>query len=83
MKVGLFRPITLFPFPNDQLSELAKKTSHFLDFELNMGQMIDDVKLSLGGTAEVSFYGRPGGVIPTATELLRVISRVYSQNGLG
>lgn len=82
MKVGLFRPITLFPFPKEQLKELAKTTPCFLDFEMNMGQMIDDVKLSLEGAGEVSFYGRPGGVIPTATELLRVISRVYSQRGL-
>ncbi len=83
MKVGLFRPVTLFPFPKEQLKELAKTTAFFLDFEMNMGQMIDDVKLSLEGAADVSFYGRPGGVIPTATELLRVISRIYSQKGLG
>jgi 2-oxoglutarate/2-oxoacid ferredoxin oxidoreductase subunit alpha len=82
MKVGLFRPITLFPFPREQLKELAKSTTQFLDFEMNMGQMIDDVKLSLEGAGEVSFYGRPGGVIPTATELLRVITRTYSQKGL-
>ena len=82
MKVGLFRPITLFPFPAEQLKELSKTTSFFLDFEMNMGQMIDDVRLSLGDAGDVSFYGRPGGVVPTSTELLRVISRIYSQKGL-
>jgi 2-oxoglutarate ferredoxin oxidoreductase subunit alpha len=82
MKVGLLRPISLFPFPKEPLKELSKSTSYFLDFEMNMGQMIDDVKLSLEGAGEVLFYGRPGGVIPNATELLRVISRVYSQKGL-
>ena len=82
LKVGLFRPITLFPFPQEQLKDLAKNTKIFLDFEMNMGQMIDDVKLSLEGAGEVSFYGRPGGVIPTSTEVLRVITRIYHQKGL-
>jgi 2-oxoglutarate ferredoxin oxidoreductase subunit alpha len=82
MKVGLFRPITLFPFPSEQLKELSKNTHYYLDFEMNMGQMIDDVKLSLEGAGEVSFYGRPGGVIPTSTEVLRVITRLYYQKGL-
>jgi 2-oxoglutarate ferredoxin oxidoreductase subunit alpha len=82
MKVGMFRPITLWPFPSEQLKELSKATRYFLDFEMNMGQMIDDVKLSLEGSGDVSFYGRPGGVIPTPTEVLRVISRLYQQKGL-
>jgi 2-oxoglutarate ferredoxin oxidoreductase subunit alpha len=64
MKVGLFRPITLYPFPQEQLKDLAKNTRYFLDFEMNMGQMIEDLKLSLEGDGDVSFYGRPGGVIP-------------------
>jgi len=82
LKVGLFRPITLFPFPQEQVKDLAKNTKYFLDFEMNMGQMIDDVKLSLEGAGEVSFYGRPGGVIPTSAEVLRVITRIYHQKGL-
>lgn len=82
IKVGLFRPITLFPFPQEQLKALAQNTRVFLDFEMNMGQMLDDVKLSLEGTGDVSFYGRPGGVIPTPTEVLKVITRIYYQKGL-
>lgn len=82
MKIGMFRPITLFPFPSEQLKELGKSVKYFLDFEMNMGQMIDDVKLSLEGQGEVSFYGRPGGVIPTSDEVLRVITRIYYQKGL-
>jgi len=82
LKVGLFRPISLFPFPQRQLKELSERTRYFLDFEMNMGQMIDDVKLSLEGAGEVAFYGRPGGVIPTSTEVLRVITRLYYQKGL-
>jgi 2-oxoglutarate ferredoxin oxidoreductase subunit alpha len=82
MKVGMFRPVTLWPFPSEQLKELSKSVNFFLDFEMNMGQMIDDVKLSLNGSGDVTFYGRPGGVIPTPTEVLRVITRLYSQKGL-
>jgi len=82
MKVGLFRPITLWPFPSKKLLELVKVTHHFLDFEMNMGQMIDDVHLSLGDKATISFYGRPGGVIATPSEVLRVITRLYHQKGL-
>lgn len=82
MKVGLFRPITLWPFPTEALQEIANNTRHFLDFEMNMGQMVDDVRLALGDKAEVAFYGRPGGVISTPAEILRVITRLYHQNGL-
>ena len=82
MKVGMFRPVTLWPFPKDQLKELSKTAKHFLAFEMNMGQMIDDVKLSLEGSGDVTFYGRPGGVIPTSSEVLRVITRLYYQKGL-
>jgi 2-oxoglutarate ferredoxin oxidoreductase subunit alpha len=77
MKVGMLRPITLWPFPSQKLEELAKKTRHYLVFEMNMGQMLEDVQLALGGKGDVSFYGRPGGVIPTPSEVYRVISRLY------
>ncbi|MBA7483003.1 2-oxoglutarate oxidoreductase subunit KorA [subsurface metagenome] len=82
LKVGMIRPITLWPFPNEIVRELATRTKHFLVFEMNMGQMIEDVQLALQGTGEVHFYGRPGGVIPTPSEVFRVISRFYYQNGL-
>ena len=82
LKVGMLRPITLWPFPSEKIQELAQKTKHFLVFEMNMGQMIEDVQLALEGKGEVSFYGRPGGVIPTPSEVLRVISRLCYQKGL-
>ena len=82
LKVGLLRPITLWPFPSEKVEELAKRVKHFLVFELNMGQMIEDVKLAIAGRAEVSFYGRTGGVVPAPSEVLRVISRLYYQKGL-
>ena len=82
MKVGMLRPITLWPFPLEKIREVSKRTKHFLVFEMNMGQMIEDVQLALEGAGEVSFYGRTGGVIPTPNEVLRVISRLYYQKGL-
>jgi 2-oxoglutarate ferredoxin oxidoreductase subunit alpha len=82
LKVGLIRPITLWPFPDGKIQELAKTTKYFLDFEMNMGQMLEDVQLALKGEGEVSFYGRPGGVIPTPSEVARAISRHYYQKGL-
>jgi len=82
LKVGMLRPITLWPFPTEQTRELATRTKHFLVFEMNMGQMIEDVQLALEGMGEVQFYGRPGGVIPTPSEVLRVVSRLYYQKGL-
>jgi 2-oxoglutarate ferredoxin oxidoreductase subunit alpha len=82
LKVGLLRPISLWPFPSDIIQETAKRIKQFMVFEMNMGQMIEDVQLSLAGQGEVSFYGRPGGVIPTPSEVARVISRLYYQKGL-
>jgi 2-oxoglutarate ferredoxin oxidoreductase subunit alpha len=82
LKVGLFRPITLWPFPSENLKELTKNTGQFLVFEMNMGQMLEDAQLAIGDKAEISFHGRPGGVIPTPAEIVRVASRLYYQKGL-
>lgn len=82
LKVGMLRPITLWPFPFEKVEELSSRTKHFLVFEMNMGQMIEDVQLALNGKSEVSFYGRPGGVIPTPSEVFRVVSRLCYQKGL-
>ncbi len=83
VKVGLLRPITLWPFPSKAIKDLSKKVKHFFVFEMNMGQMVEDVKLSLEGNGEVHFYGRPGGVILTPLEIARVISSYYYQKRLG
>jgi len=82
LKVGMLRPTTLWPFPSEKVKELVKQTKHFLVFEMSMGQMVEDVQLALEGKGEVSFYGRPGGVIPTPSEVFRVISRLCYQKGL-
>ncbi len=79
LKVGLIRPITLYPFPEKALQKIARQVKHFLVFEMSAGQMIEDVRLSLenSGVEEINFYGRPGGVIPTPVEFSRVIHRYY------
>lgn len=78
MKVGLFRPITLWPFPSKALLAQAESAHHFLVFEMSMGQMVEDVKLALNGKARVDLYGRPGGVVVTPVELARILSRRYN-----
>ena len=73
INAGLFRPITLWPFPNDRLRELRTKTKQFVVFELSNGQMVDDVRLFVKDHAKVDFYGRMGGVIPTPDELVQKV----------
>jgi 2-oxoglutarate/2-oxoacid ferredoxin oxidoreductase subunit alpha len=82
LKVGLIRPISLWPFPYKALKDLSKKVRHFFVFEMNMGQMVEDVKLGLEGGGEVHFYGRPGGIILAPMELSRVITSQYFQKRL-
>ena len=79
LKVGLIRPITVWPFPEKIIQETAKRMSEFFVFEMNTGQMIEDVRLALQGRGRIHFYGRPGGVIPTPVELSRIVSRHYYQ----
>jgi len=69
IKVGLFRPITLWPFPNSPLRKLASDGRRFLDVELSAGQMIQDVRLSVGSGAIVDFLGKWGGLVPTEVEI--------------
>ena len=74
LPVGLIRPITLWPFPAAVIQAFAARVDNFLVFEMNTGQMLEDVQLALGNTARIQFYGRPGGVIPTPAELAKVIA---------
>jgi 2-oxoglutarate ferredoxin oxidoreductase subunit alpha len=74
--VGLLRPITLSPYPSDQITELAKKARAVLVVEMNSGQMLDDVRLAVGGRAPVEFYGRMGGMVPFPEEILGEIKRI-------
>ncbi len=76
IKVGLFRPITLWPYPKKQLGALADSAKHFLVCELNMGQMVDDVKVATECKKPVSFFGRTGGMIPSPDEVLAEIEKL-------
>jgi 2-oxoglutarate ferredoxin oxidoreductase subunit alpha len=73
LKAGLFRPITLWPFPGRELRALTRTIKHLLVFEMNFGQMVEDVKISVGGQAGIHFHGRPGGIISTPREIADVI----------
>ena len=76
IKAGLFRPKTLWPFPNKELLALSEKTKAFLTVELNMGQMVSDVKLAIECKKPVSFFGRTGGILPTPEEILAQIEKI-------
>lgn len=73
IKVGLFRPITLWPFPYDELNKCAKGKKYVLDIELNMGQMLQDVKVALDGCTKTEFFGKTGGAIINSLEIYNKI----------
>jgi len=75
-KVGLFRPITLWPFPYERLNALAVKGRRFLSVEMSMGQMVEDVRLAVNGKAPVEHYGRVGGMIHNEEEVLAAVERM-------
>jgi 2-oxoglutarate/2-oxoacid ferredoxin oxidoreductase subunit alpha len=82
IRVGLLRPITLFPFPNDIVGELAQRVKGFLSVEMNAGQMIEDVKHAVyeaGRVCPVKFYGRMGGIIPSPGEVVEAIEQKFLQ----
>ena len=76
LKVGLFRPITLWPFPDKDLKALTSRIKHVLVFEMNFGQMVEDVRMAVGEQATVHFHGRPGGIISTPHEIAGAITRL-------
>ncbi len=76
IKVGLLRPITVSPFPTQQIESLISKTSAFLVVEMNTGQMLEDVRLAVKGRVPVEFYGRLGGVVPYPNEIVNEIHRM-------
>ena len=76
IKVGLVRPITLWPFPVDAVEKAVGNAKEFLCVEMSMGQMVDDVRLVVNGRRPVHFYGRTGGMIPTPAEVLEQIRKI-------
>ncbi|MBC7317743.1 3-methyl-2-oxobutanoate dehydrogenase subunit VorB [Candidatus Bipolaricaulota bacterium] len=75
LRVGLFRPITLWPFPYEPLRKLAEKIPVLLTVELSAGQMWEDVRLAVEGRAKTPFYGELGGVVPTPDEILSEVKK--------
>jgi 2-oxoglutarate ferredoxin oxidoreductase subunit alpha len=79
ISVGLLRPISLRPFPFEQISELTNSAQAFLVVEMNTGQMLEDVRQAVANRTPVEFYGRLGGVVPFPDEILEEIRRVASE----
>lgn len=78
VKVGIIRPITLWPFPEKTIKQYRDKVDSFLTVEMSTGQMVEDVKLAVEGRAPVYFYGRTGGMIPTPDEIIREVKKLAS-----
>lgn len=76
IKVGLIRPVTLWPFPYEVFNKAADKAKAFLSVEMSMGQMVEDVRLGVKGKKEVYFYGRTGGMVPTPAEIIAKIKEI-------
>lgn len=73
IKVGLLRPITLWPFPSEAIARLARKVKGVLVAEMNAGQMVEDVRLAVGDTVPVEHFGRNGGIVPNPAEVVEAI----------
>ena len=75
IKVGILRPITLYPFPTKEIANLAKKVKGILTVEMSAGQMVEDLRLAVNGLIPVEHYGRFGGVIPTPDEIVEALEK--------
>jgi len=76
IKVGWIRPITLWPFPSEQINRVAEELRIFLTVEMSCGQMVEDVKMAVAGKAPVVFYGRAGGGVPSVEEVVEQIRQL-------
>ena len=77
MKVGLFRPITLWPFPEKEIAAAAKGKKGVLVVEINAGQMVEDVRLSVNGAVPVAHFGRLGGIVPEPDEIVKALKEKF------
>lgn len=73
IKAGLLRPITLWPFPSEEIARLGQRVKGILSFEINAGQMVEDILMATNGQTPVAHYGRMGGVVPTPDEVIRAL----------
>lgn len=76
IKVGMIRPLTLWPYPSSVIAKATETAQAFLTVEMSMGQMVDDVRLAVNGKKPVAFFGHTGGVIPTPAEVLAEIEKM-------
>ena len=76
IKVGVVRPITLWPFPTEEIAKVAESAKAFLSVEMSQGQMVEDVRLAVNGKKPVYFYGRNGGVVPSPDEICAEIEKI-------
>jgi 2-oxoglutarate ferredoxin oxidoreductase subunit alpha len=79
IKVGMLRPITLWPFCEAKILQLANKVKNFLVVEMNAGQMLTDVKAAVCGKADVHFYGRLGGGVPSPEEIIEKVRQILGK----
>ena len=77
LKVGLLRPITLWPFPSKRIAELASKVKGILSLEINAGQMVEDIRMAVEGKTPVEWYGRLGGIIPEPEEVVAQLKKLF------
>jgi 2-oxoglutarate ferredoxin oxidoreductase subunit alpha len=82
IKAGLIRPITLFPFPDRVIARAAESVERILVVEMNLGQMVEDVRLAVNGRADVSFFGRPGGAVIAVEDVVDALRDVDSRLGV-
>jgi pyruvate/2-oxoacid:ferredoxin oxidoreductase alpha subunit len=82
LKVGLLRPVTLYPFPSAEIRRLSRTARLFLTVEMSYGQMVDDVRLALEGRKPVELYSRVGGNVPSAEEIQEVVERIAAREGI-
>lgn len=80
-KVGLFRPVSLWPFPSERILELAQAGKRFIVVEMSAGQMIEDVRLAVNGKTTVDFYGKLNGTIPSVTEVYDAVIKCCAKEG--
>jgi 2-oxoglutarate ferredoxin oxidoreductase subunit alpha len=82
LRVGLLRPITLYPFPFAAFPPVIERAKMFLVVEMSMGQMLDDVKIAVAGRKPISFYGRTGGNVPTPEEVVKQVQALLGGSGV-
>lgn len=80
IRLGLLRPVTLFPFPKKRIAELAQHVKGMLSVEMSAGQMVEDVRLAVAGKIPVEHYGRLGGMIHSPSEVLEAFEKIFIKN---